>query len=108
MRFVTYNIHYAIGWDGVEDIARIAEAVRGADVIALQEVERHYGPGDPPDQPEALAELLPEYYWVYGPAFDVDASTRDLDGKLHSVKVAGQQLIQAPKLRTAAAYLKLH
>ncbi len=82
MRFVTYNIHYAIGWDGVEDIARIAEAVRGADVIALQEVERHYGPGNPSDQPAALAELLPEYYWVYGPAFDVDASTRDPDGRV--------------------------
>ena len=82
MRFVTYNIHYAIGWDGVEDIVRIAEAVRGADVIALQEVERHYGPGNPSDQPAALAELLPEYYWVYGPAFDVDASSRDSDGRV--------------------------
>jgi endonuclease/exonuclease/phosphatase family metal-dependent hydrolase len=82
MRFVTYNIHYAIGWDGVEDIARIAEAVRGADAIVLQEVERYYGPGNPPDQPAALAELLPEYYWVYGPAFDVDASTRDPDGRV--------------------------
>ncbi len=82
MRFVTYNIHYAIGWDGVEDIVRIAEAVRGADVIALQEVERHYGPGSPSDQPAALAELLPEYYWVYGPAFDVDASTCDPDGRV--------------------------
>ncbi len=82
MRFVTYNIHYAIGWDGVEDIARIAEAVHGADVIALQEVERHYGSESAPDQPAALAELLPEYYWVYGPAFDVDASTRDSDGRV--------------------------
>ncbi len=82
MRFVTYNIHYAIGWDGVEDIARIAEAVRGADAIVLQEVERYYGPGNPADQPAALAELLPEYYWVYGPAFDVDASTRDPDGRV--------------------------
>jgi len=82
MRFVTYNIHYAIGWDGVEDIARIAEAVRGADMIALQEVERYYGSESAPDQPAALAGLLPEYYWVYGPAFDVDASTRDPDGRV--------------------------
>jgi endonuclease/exonuclease/phosphatase family metal-dependent hydrolase len=29
--FVTYNIHFAVGWDGVEDIGRIAEAVRGAE-----------------------------------------------------------------------------
>lgn len=80
MRFVTYNIHYAVGWDGVEDIGRIADAVRGADVIVLQEVERHYGPGDPPDQPAALAERLSDYYWVYGPAFDMDASMRGPDG----------------------------
>ncbi|NIR59731.1 MAG: hydrolase [Gammaproteobacteria bacterium] len=82
MRFVTYNIHYAVGRDGVEDIGRIAEAVRGADVIVLQEVERHCGPGNPPDQPAALAERLPEYYWVYGPAFDMDASTRAPDGRI--------------------------
>ncbi len=62
MRFVTYNIHYAIGWDGIEDITRIAEAVRGADTIVLQEVERYYGSESAPDQPAALAELLPEYY----------------------------------------------
>ena len=86
MHFVTYNIHYAVGWDGVEDIGRIADAVRGADAIVLQEVERHWGPGNPPDQPAALAEMLPEYYWVYGPTFDVDASTRDTDGRVQNLR----------------------
>ncbi len=47
MKLATYNIHYAVGRDGHADITRIAEAVRGADVIALQEVERNYGPGEP-------------------------------------------------------------
>ncbi len=82
MKLVTYNTHYAVGRDGRADLARIAEAVRGADVIALQEVERNYGPGEPPDQPAALADLLPEYYWVYTPAFDVDASARAPDGRV--------------------------
>ena len=82
MKLVTYNIHYAVGRDGRENITRIAEAVRGADVIALQEVERNYGPGEPPDQPAALDALLPEYYWVYGPAFDVDASEAAADGRV--------------------------
>ena len=86
MHFVTYNIHYAVGWDGVEDIGRIADAVRGADAIVLQEVERHWGPGNPPDQPAALAAMLPEYYWVYGPTFDVDASTRDSDGRVQNLR----------------------
>ncbi len=82
MKFVTYNIQYAVGRDRREDIARIAEAVRGADVIALQEVERNYGPGAPPDQPGALEALLPEYYWVYVPTFDVDASAAAADGRV--------------------------
>jgi len=82
MKLATYNIHYAVGHDGRTDITRIAEAVRGADVIALQEVERNYGPGEPPDQPAALEALLPDYYWVYAPAFDVDASEAAADGKV--------------------------
>ncbi len=82
MKVVTYNIHYAVGRDGRADITRIAEAVRGADAIALQEVERNYGPGEPPDQPAALEALLPEYYWVYAPVFDVDASEAAADGSV--------------------------
>lgn len=35
LRFVTYNIHYSQGKDGRYDLARIADEVRGADVIAL-------------------------------------------------------------------------
>ena len=34
------------------------------------------------DQPAELAALLNGYYWVYGPAFDVDASERGTDGKI--------------------------
>ncbi len=82
MKLVTYNTHYGVGRDGREDITRIADAVRGADVIALQEVERNYGRGEPPDQPAALEALLPDYYWVYAPAFDVDASEAAADGRV--------------------------
>ena len=41
MKLVTYNIQYGIGLDGQYDLGRIADAVRGADVIALQEVTRN-------------------------------------------------------------------
>ena len=41
MRCVSYNIQYGIGLDRRYEIARIADAVRGADVIALQEVSRN-------------------------------------------------------------------
>jgi endonuclease/exonuclease/phosphatase family metal-dependent hydrolase len=81
MKLVTYNIHYGIGKDGRADLARIAAALRGADVIALQEVDRNYAPRDEAaDQPARLEALLPEYHWVYGPAFDVDDSETRPDG----------------------------
>jgi endonuclease/exonuclease/phosphatase family metal-dependent hydrolase len=82
MKLVSYNIHYAIGRDGREDLERVVDAVRGADVIALQEVERNYGASGPPDQPAALEALMPDYYWVYAPAFDVDCSERRDDGRV--------------------------
>ncbi|MCH8106878.1 MAG: endonuclease/exonuclease/phosphatase family protein, partial [Chloroflexi bacterium] len=39
MKLVTYNIRYSLGKDGAYDLERIVAAVRGADIIALQEVE---------------------------------------------------------------------
>ena len=41
MKLASYNIQYGIGLDGRYDAGRIADAVRGADVIALQEVSRN-------------------------------------------------------------------
>ncbi len=82
MHLVTYNIRYGLGRDGKIDLARIANAVKGADVIALQEVERHWQRSAMTDQPREIANLLPDYYWVYGPAFDADASTRADDGSI--------------------------
>ena len=80
MKLVTYNIQYAKGRDGRFDLGRIARAVDGADVIALREVERHWPRSGMADQPAALGALLPGHYWVYGPAFDMDASETAGDG----------------------------
>ncbi len=81
MKFVSYNIQYSKGKDGRHDLARIADTVRGADVIALQEVTRNM-PGVPDaDQPDALSRLLAEYYWIYGPPVDVDMSGLGPDGR---------------------------
>ncbi len=65
-----------------------------------------------PDHPDLLQSFLWQEYDL-APHFPMlrnflDFWSHNLDGKLHSVKVAGQQLIQAPRLRTAAAYLTLH
>ncbi len=80
MKLVTYNIQYGVGKDGKSDLGRIAEAVEGADVIALQEVVRHLPMTNAGDQPAELAALLPRYCWVYGPAIDLDASEQAADG----------------------------
>ena len=70
MKLVTYNIHYGKGQDDRFDLPRIAEAVRGADIIGLQEVDRYWQRSGVQDQASALAELFPGYFWVYGPGYD--------------------------------------
>lgn len=82
IRLVTYNIQYSRGKDGAFDLSRIADAVRGADIVGLQEVTRYLRPNTQQDQPAELAALLDEYYWVYGAPADVDASTRNDDGTI--------------------------
>ena len=64
-----------------------------------------------PDHPHLLQSFLWQEY-DQAPDFPVlhkflDFWSHNLDGKLHSVEVAGQQLIQAPELRTAVC-LRLH
>ncbi|MBX3578897.1 MAG: endonuclease/exonuclease/phosphatase family protein [Rhizobiaceae bacterium] len=82
MKFVSYNIQYGFGADGRYDLSRFAKVVDGADVIALQEVERFWTRSADDDQPELIGMLLPGYHWVYGPAYDMDASLRDSRGTL--------------------------
>jgi endonuclease/exonuclease/phosphatase family metal-dependent hydrolase len=82
VKIVSYNIHYAIGKDDRYDLERVVDSLRGADIIALQEVERRYDTPRSPSQPEDIAALLPAYYWVYDAAFDVDCSRRRGDGSI--------------------------
>lgn len=82
MKFCTYNIQYGKGKDGQFDLERIANEVAGADVIALQEVERFWTRSGNVDQVAVLAQLLDGYHWVYGAGVDLDASYRDADGRL--------------------------
>ena len=80
MKVITYNIRYGLGLDQRFDLERIADAVRDADIIGLQEVERNWRRSDMIDQPKRLGELLPDHYWAYYPAFDVDASSSNKSG----------------------------
>ena len=74
MKLASYNIQYGFGADGRYDLARAAAVVADADIIALQEVERHWRRSHEDDQPALLGAMLPDHFWVYGPAFDMDAS----------------------------------
>ena len=82
MKLVTYNIQYTKGKDYRYEVDRIVEAVKGADVIALQEVERFWKRSGMTDQPAEIAKRLPNYYWIYTPPFDMDASQKQNNGTI--------------------------
>ena len=71
MQFVTYNIQFGKGQDEQINLERIANEVTGADIIALQEVDRHWPHTGMVDQVKCLSELLPDYFWCYGAGVDM-------------------------------------
>jgi endonuclease/exonuclease/phosphatase family metal-dependent hydrolase len=80
MRLVGYNTQFSRGRDDRIDIDRMTAAVRDADILALQEIERHWKRSGETDQPAEIARRFPKHHWVYGPYFDVDASSVAGDG----------------------------
>ncbi|QDP97376.1 metal-dependent hydrolase [Microlunatus elymi] len=69
---MSFNIHHGEGTDDVLSLSRIAEVIKIADVIGLQEVDRHYGErSDNADQAAELAALL-GYHVVFGANIDDD------------------------------------
>jgi endonuclease/exonuclease/phosphatase family metal-dependent hydrolase len=81
MRIVSYNIQYGIGLDGKYDVGRIADAVRGADVIALQEVTRNNPRNGGRDMVAEIGEALPDYFAAYGSNFEVNIGSRLENGR---------------------------
>jgi endonuclease/exonuclease/phosphatase family metal-dependent hydrolase len=72
VRLVTFNIHHGVGDDGRHDLPRLAQvlAAADADVICLQEVDRHFGDrSENVDQGLLLARAL-DMQLAWGPAFD--------------------------------------
>lgn len=66
MRLMTYNIRHGLGnaspghGEGAVDLARTADVIRmeRPDIVALQEVDRHWARSGDEDQPARLAALL--------------------------------------------------
>ena len=71
MKIVTYNIQYGRGKDERFDLGRIAQEIEGADLMALQEVERFWVRSGGVDQPRLIARHFPDHHWAYGPGVDL-------------------------------------
>ena len=71
MKIVTYNVQYGRGRDGRFDLDRIAGEVAGADLVALQEVERFWSRSGGLDQPRLIAGHFPGHYPAYGAGIDL-------------------------------------
>ena len=77
LTLTTYNIHHAAGTDGVLSLERIVDDIRHADVIGLQEVDRHFDERSQfEDQAGKLAEAL-GYYHVFAPNLNLGPGTGD-------------------------------
>lgn len=82
MRIVSFNMQYSLGADGRYDLPRSLQAVADADIICLQEVDRHWRRSGMADQPALIAAELADRYWVYGCQFDTDASAANGHGQI--------------------------
>lgn len=82
MRCVSYNIQYGIGLDGRYDLPRIVDAVRGADVIALQEVTRNSPNNGGRDMVAEIRDLLPDHFAVYASPFEADMGSAIENGRV--------------------------
>lgn len=93
MKLVSFNIQYGFGSDGRYDPSRILPAIEDADIICLQEVERHWTRSGMDDQPALIGAMLPGHHWVYGPAFDMDASVVVAGRVLHRRRQFGTMIL---------------
>lgn len=72
VRLVTFNTHHGVGRDERHDLPRLAKllAAADADVVCLQEVDRHYGArSEDVDQALLLSRAL-DMQLAWGPAID--------------------------------------
>lgn len=106
IKFTTYNIQYGRGMDDRIDLERIADAVRDADVITLQEVERYFPRTGNIDQVEELTNLLDRHHWVYGAGVDIDADEVMSDGTVrHRRRQFGNMLLSKLPIITSRNHL---
>lgn len=81
IRCVSYNIQYGVGMDGRYDLARIVDAVAGADLIALQEVTRGAPWNGGADMVAGLSAAFPDRFIATHFPTDVDFGSAVVDGR---------------------------
>jgi endonuclease/exonuclease/phosphatase family metal-dependent hydrolase len=82
IKVVCFNIQFGLGIDGRYDIDRTIDAIRGADIIALQEVSRGFIRNGGVDMVEALRSVLSDYHCAVGMPFSIDFGSRLVDGRI--------------------------
>lgn len=76
--FLSYNIHHGLGADGIFSLQRIGDVLvsSGADVIGIQEIDRHWSERSQfEDQVAWLAEYIGYEHYVFGANLDRDPLT---------------------------------
>jgi len=81
INIVTYNTQFGQGRDGKVDLSRIVDAVKGADVIALQEVDRFWTRSEMADQVDVLVNAFPGYDHAFGAGVDQATGRIGADGR---------------------------
>lgn len=87
MKCVSYNIQFGFGIDGRFELERIVDAVRGADLIALQEVTRHSPINGGRDLVADIRAMLPEYFAAYGANLEAEMGSHVKDGRAVDVRL---------------------
>jgi len=61
MKFLSYNIQYGKDQDGESNLYRVAEAIKEADVVCIQEIEKFWQRSGFVNQAQILSEFLPKF-----------------------------------------------
>ena len=81
IKIVTYNIQFGQGRDGKVDLGRIIDSVKGADLIALQEVDRFWPRSGEIDQVREIINAFESYDYAYGLGVDQAGGEIDYAGE---------------------------
>ena len=96
LKIVTYNIQFGQGRDGKVDLSRIVDAVQGADVIALQEVDRFWTRSLMADQVEGLVNAFPGHDYAFGAGVNQAAGRTGAEDRPRRRQFGNLSLPRAP------------